>query len=92
MSTKRSYHVGCGLRFGRVGGRTRGTGSRAGAHGGRVRGDARVGGKWGVGRGSRVGRLVRVVLEDTGGHGGGWCRAGGRVGRVGQVKTGGARV
>ena len=70
MSTKRSYHVGCGLRFGRVGGRTRGTGSRAGAHGGRVRGDARVGGKWGVGRGSRVGRLVRVVLEDTGEHGG----------------------
>ena len=33
MSTKRSYHVVCGLRFGRAGGGTRGTGSRAGAHG-----------------------------------------------------------
>ena len=32
---ERSYHVVCGLRSGRAGGGTRGTGSRAGAHGGR---------------------------------------------------------
>ena len=94
MSTKRSYHVVCGQWFGRGAGvhgpRAAGPGPTGGGAGRRTGGGK--GGLWSGGSGG-IGRLVRVVLEGTGGAARGECvERVGRVGRFGQVAQRGPMV